>query len=82
MLSMTHREAAIYDDACTVPTPGLLLPGKIWLSQANWQSIFFSAISLFHIQTISSTKRVKVMGTIASQLKALSQNTPQSSIIL
>ena len=24
----------------------------------------------------------KVMGTIASQLKALSQNTPQSSIIL
>ena len=26
--------------------------------------------------------RVKVMGTIASQLKALSQNTPQSSIIL
>ena len=26
--------------------------------------------------------RFKVMGTIASQLKALSQNTPQSSIIL
>ena len=26
--------------------------------------------------------RVKMMGTIASQLKALSQNTPQSSIIL
>ena len=25
---------------------------------------------------------IKVMGTIASQLKALSQNTPQSSIIL
>ena len=25
---------------------------------------------------------VKVMGTIASQLKALSQNTPQSSIVL
>ena len=26
MLSMTHREAAIFDDACTVPTPCLLLP--------------------------------------------------------
>ena len=25
---------------------------------------------------------LKVMGTIASQLKALSQNTPQSSIII
>ena len=30
----------------------------------------------------SSTKGLKVMGTIASQLKAPSQNTPQSSIIL
>ena len=28
MLSMTHREAAIFDDACTVPTPCLLLPGR------------------------------------------------------
>ena len=28
MLSMTHREAAIFDDACTVPTPCLLLPGS------------------------------------------------------
>ena len=28
MLSMTHREAAIFDDACTVPTPCLLLPDK------------------------------------------------------
>ena len=27
MLSMTHREAAIFNDACTVPTPCLLLPG-------------------------------------------------------
>ena len=27
MLSMTHREVAIFDDACTVPTPCLLLPG-------------------------------------------------------
>ena len=27
VLSMTHREAAIFDDACTVPTPCLLLPG-------------------------------------------------------
>ena len=26
MLSMAHREAAIFDDACTVPTPCLLLP--------------------------------------------------------
>ena len=29
MLSMTHREAAIFDDACTVPTPCLLLPGSV-----------------------------------------------------
>ena len=28
MLSMTHREAAIFNDACTVPTPFLLLPGQ------------------------------------------------------
>ena len=27
MLSMTHREAAIFDDACKVPTPCILLPG-------------------------------------------------------
>ena len=26
LLSMTHREAAVFDDACTVPTPCLLLP--------------------------------------------------------
>ena len=28
MLSMTHREVAIFDDACTVPTPCLLLPDE------------------------------------------------------
>ena len=32
MLSMTHREAAIYDDACTVPTPCLLLPDSTYLN--------------------------------------------------
>ena len=34
MLSMSHREAAIFDDACTVPTPTLLLPAAlhhVWL---------------------------------------------------
>ena len=31
MLSMTHREAAIFDDACTVPTPCLLLPDYMFI---------------------------------------------------
>ena len=34
MLSMTHREAAIFDDACTVPTPCLLLPGMKELNRS------------------------------------------------
>ena len=32
MLSMTHREAAIFDDACTVPTPCLLLPAVAFIN--------------------------------------------------
>ena len=34
------------------------------------------------IMNIAPKIVIKVMGTIASQLKALSQNTPQSNIIL
>ena len=37
-------------------------------------------LSCFSLETLMDS--FKVMGTIASQLKALSQNTPQSSIIL
>ena len=38
----------------------------------------------FHqnVRLLLAAAIIKVMGTIASQLKALSQNTPQSSIIL
>ena len=35
-VSMTHREAAIFDDACTVPTPCLLLPAYIYRCDINW----------------------------------------------
>ena len=35
MLSITHREAAIFDDASTVPTPCLLLPGYTNLTCLN-----------------------------------------------
>ena len=51
----------------------------------QWVSYVYSYQNMWPLQIHISEQvviAVKVMGTIASQLKALSQNTPQSSIIL
>ena len=42
----------------------------------------YPAKIFFYLTNIIIDQAFKVMGTIARQLKALSQNTPQSSIIL
>ena len=50
MLSMTHREAAIFDDACTVPTPCLLLPDeqnhKCWSPDTQLASLSLNRLAI------------------------------------
>ena len=60
MLSMTHREAAIFDDACTVPTPCLLLPATAALNKKR-VAINFGVVAYFSNKILfySMSKRHK-----------------------
>ena len=61
MLSMTHREAAIFDDACTVPTPCLLLPAPRDLSFVKFNTVSCGSF------TITSSK-LPSYGDVRKQL--------------
>ena len=70
MLSMTHREAAIFDDTCTVPTPCLLLPAHGKLGTAGFIVPFLEDFSLpkgllqsnviSHLKHLALAKETKV----------------------